>query len=181
MSQPSGGPGAGPGAGATAEDFDRRALGYAQRRVVLQTALMGGLCITVAGATWALSSAALAQSPGNGLIMVLVGAAVTALGWLATAWLRFTGRPPTAVEGTARLDKAPGNRIISGWIAVGLIFAACLAALLFAPRGKEPDAVAVILMIMSCPLVMLAGFYRIRRIMRGRSEAYTRWIAKHPR
>ncbi|MBP2413523.1 hypothetical protein JOF48_002322 [Arthrobacter stackebrandtii] len=167
-------PGGGPG------DFDRLALGYAQRRVVLVAALLGGLCITVAGATWALSSAALGEPPGNGLTMALVGLGATALGWLATAGLRFTGKEPKTVDGNARADRMSGNRVISGWIAFGLVFAACLAAFFLAPRGQEPDVVALLLMMASFPVVLLLGFYRIRWIMRSRSELYARWLAKHP-
>lgn len=164
---------------APADNYAQLALGYAQRRVILLAALLGGLCITGAGAAWALSSAIMYGSHKNGITMALLGLGVTALGWLATAGLRFTSKPPKPLQGSDRVESNTRNRIISGWIAFGLVLAACLAAILFAPRGKEPDAMALLLMMAAFPAVMLLGFYRIRHIMRCRDELYASWLAKH--
>ena len=163
-----------------AGDFDRLALGYAQRRVILVASLLGGLCITGAGTVWALSSAVMGELALNGLVMAAVGAGVTALGWLASAWLRFTGKGPKPLDGGDKVEPRTRESLIGGWVAFGLVAAAALAAILLAPRGREPDTVAVLLMLATVPAVLLLGFYWIRRIMRSRDKLYARWLAKHP-
>lgn len=163
-----------------AATFEQFALGFGQRRVLLVAGLLGGFCIAGAGLAWALGAAAYGLSPESGLSMIAVGLVVTALGWLATAGLRFTRKFPKPRPGSAGVEAKMRESIIAGWIAVGLVAAGCLALFLFSPRGREPDAASLLPSFIAFPAVLQAGLLHIRRTMRRRDQLFASWLARQP-
>ena len=159
-------------------DFEQRAVGFGQRRVVLVAGLLGGLCIAGAGIGWAAGSAAVGRSMESGIMMAGAGLVLTGLGWLATAWLRFTRKPPKPLPRGERAAAGTRSSINGGWAVLGVILAGCAAIVLFAPRGREPEVLALLPMVAAIPAVVLLGLFRIQSIMRRRDELYGRWLAR---
>lgn len=159
-------------------EFEALALGFGQRRVVLLGAMLGGFVITGAGLGWLLGSALAGQPPAPGLVMAGVGLVLTGIGWLVTAGLRFTRKLPRPLTGGHEAATGTRTSVAGGWVTFGLVLACVLAIVAFAPRGREPDVLAFLPMLLAIPLVMLLGFYRIRHIMDHRSELYAGWLAK---
>lgn len=159
-------------------DFDQLAVGFGQRRVFLLAAMLGGLTITGAGLGWMLGAALVDQPLNSGLIMAGVGLVLAGIGWLATAGVRFTRKLPKPPPNNQMPATGTSNGVIGGWVTSGLVLAGVIAIVLFAPRGREPDVVALLPMIVAIPAVLLLGFYRIRHIMANRNEMYARWLAK---
>ncbi len=160
------------------DDFDELALGFGQRRVLLLAATLGGFTIAGAGLGWMLGAALVDQPVNSGLIMIGVGLVLAGVGWLVTVGLRFTRKLPEPLRNGHKSAPSTRNSVAGGWVTLGLVLAGVLAILLFAPRGREPDVVALLPMIVAIPVVLLLGFHRIRHIMANRNELYTNWLAK---
>lgn len=160
-------------------DFEQHAVAFGHRRSLLVAGILGGLTISGAGIGWMLGAAAVAEPMGSGLIMTGVGLVLAGIGWLATVGVRFTRKLPKPVTNRQTIARSTRNGVAGGWVTFILVLAGVLAVFLFAPRGKEPDVLALLPMVMAIPTVMLIGFYRISHIMRNRNELYTLWLAKH--
>lgn len=156
------------------------ALGYGQRRVALVAAMIGGLVITGAGLGWLLGAAVFGESLESGLIMTGLGIFMTGLGWLITAGLRFTRKLPNPQTNGRKVAGSTRNSVVGGWLAIALFLLGILALFLFAPRGRQPDMLALFPMLLAVPVVMLLCFYRIRHIMLNRNKHYATWLAKRP-
>lgn len=163
------------------DEFERMALGFGQRRTVLVASVLGGLCIAGAGLGWLLGLGVSGQPLGPGLAMTGVGLVLAGIGWLASVGARFTHKLPKPLSGSEKVSAAAQNRVRSGWIALIVVLLGCVAIVLFTPRGKEPDVVAALPMIVAFPAVFILGLMRIRRILMNRKELYTVWLAKHHR
>lgn len=164
-----------------AEDgFDQQAVAFGHRRSLLVSCILGGLTIAGAGLGWMLGAAAVAQPMASGIIMAGVGLVLAGIGWLATAGVRFTRKVPEPITNRHTIARSTRNGVAGGWVAFILVLAGVLAVFLFAPRGREPDVLALLPMVMAIPTVMLLGFYRIRHIMLNRNKLYAGWLARRP-
>lgn len=160
------------------DQFQRLALGYARRRSHLVAALLGGLCVMGSGLAWALTALALGLEPGSGLVMLGVGAGMAALGWLATAGLRFTRSAPKPLDNAKDMESNTRINVISLWIVLALIAAGCLALFLFSPRGREADAMVLLPSFIAFPAVLLAGTVHIRSMVLRREALFAAWLAR---
>ncbi|MHA7176858.1 hypothetical protein ACX80D_09395 [Arthrobacter sp. Sr24] len=63
----------------------------------------------------------------------------------------FTRRlPPPPANGDKNLSRTR-NSVLGGWVGLGLVLVGALAILLFAPRGREFDVIAILPMIVAVP------------------------------
>lgn len=162
------------------DDFGQRALGFAQRRVVIIAATLGGLCVTGPGLGWLLGSAVVGEPLEPGFITTGVGLILTGVAWLATFGARFTQKLPRPMHGSDKAVARSENRVLSGWTALTLVLLGCVAIALFTPRGKEPDVLAILPMVAAFPAVLLSGLLHIRRVVKDRNALYAGWLAKRP-
>lgn len=163
------------------EQFAQLALGHARRRILLVAALLGGLCVAGSGAAWAVTSLLMGGSAESGLVMLGVGAVLAGVGWLATMGLRFTRKDPKPMDNAKDMESNASINVIAMWTLLGLVWAACLALLLFSPRGREPDAAVLLPSFMAFPAVLLAGVLHIRGTVRRREEIFTAWLGQRSR
>ena len=161
-----------------ATTFEQPALGYGRRRIILEGAMLGGLCIAGSGLAWAVSALLLGMSAESGVHMLGLGAVLSGLGWLVTLGGRFTRKVPKPLPDAKDVELNLRLNVMAMWTVLGLVWAACLALWLFAPLGREPDAAVLLPSFMAFPTCLVASVLYMRPIMRRRTTLYTRWLAK---
>jgi len=165
---------------ATAEHTDEtaRAYGYAQRRSWIFWAWWYGAVLAGTGAVDAVLLAIFGQNPERGVTMVIIGAAVSVLGWLVTLGVRFSRKPPKPATDLPRLEQ--GIRINPGVVKF-LVVAAVLipvALALFTPNGASPETSPILGFIGASILGLAAGMARSGWLFRNSSELYRRWLQR---
>ncbi|MBP1135437.1 hypothetical protein JOE31_001669 [Arthrobacter sp. PvP023] len=162
----------------TAKDPRATAFGFAQRRVWVFSAWWYPVVLAISGAVHAGVAAVLGQSLELGTVMVILGAVFASLGWVSTAWPRFTRKAPKPASDIPRVEQ--GIRITPGMIRTFLIATALgIAALvLFTPEGGWPETLPILGMLMTLPLGVAAGLAYTRRLMTNSAELYARWLER---
>ncbi|WP_146187546.1 hypothetical protein [Arthrobacter sp. HMWF013] len=155
---------------------DNYALAYAHRRTWVMASWMYGAIIAASGAAYVLASAVTGHDAGTGMGMIVFGAAMAAVGWLASAPKRFTRKIPKPAMDVPRAEQA--IRINKGVVvASNIVMAAIiLAAAVFAPRGTAPDVVPILAALsVWAPLL---GFLILRttRFLSERGPRYDLWL-----
>jgi hypothetical protein len=79
---------------AVATDPRAEAFSYAQRRTWVFFAWWYGMVIAIPGAVDAALSGLLGQETDRGIFMMILGAAISVVGWLVTLGVRFSRKPP---------------------------------------------------------------------------------------
>lgn len=155
---------------------DNYALAHAQRRTWVMASWMYGAIIAASGAAYVLASAVAGHDPETGMGMAILGAAMAAVGWLASAPKRFTRKIPKPAMDVARAEQA--IRINKGVVVVSNIVMAggILAAAVFAPRGTAPDVVPILAAL--AVWAPLLGFLILRttRFLIERGPRYELWL-----
>lgn len=155
---------------------DNYALGYAQRRSWVMWSWMYGAVMAAAGAAYALVAMAAGQDPETGTFMALLGLALAALGWLASAPKRFSRKLPKPAMDVPRAEQA--IRINRGVVIFSnILMAVIILGLAFGmPRGLAPDVVPVLAMMSVWAPLVGAGILRTRKLLMERGPRYVRWL-----
>lgn len=161
---------------ATAPAPDNYALGYAQRRSWVMWSWMYGAIMTAAGGAYALAALATGVDPGTGIVMLFLGLAIAAVGWLVSAPKRFTRELPKPATDVARAEQAIRiNRTVV--IVSNTVMAVILLGLAFGtPRGLAPDTVPVLAMVAVWAPLSGAGILGTRKLLMERGARYERWL-----
>lgn len=157
----------------TADNF---ALAYAQRRTWVMGSWMYGGMIAAAGTVYALASLATGESTETGDGMALLGLALAALGWLASAPKRFTRKLPKPSMDVPRAEQA--IRINKGVvISSNILMAVIILALAFGtPKGLSPESIPVLAMTSVWAPLMGVLIMRARKLLMERGPRYERWL-----
>lgn len=160
---------------------DAAAFGLAQRRSWVFSAWWYPAVLAVSGAVHAGLTQALALNPETGVVLAILGAAGSALGWALTAWPRFTRKAPRPAADIPRVEQ--GIRITPGVIRTILIAGALGigALVLFTPDGGLTESLPLLGMLVLWPLGLAAGLARTRRLMLDSAGLHTRWLDRRQR
>ena len=134
-----------------------------------------GAVLAATGAVDAVLLAIFGQDPERGIGMVVIGAAVSVLGWLVTLGLRFSRKQPKPASDLPRVEQ--GIRINPGVVKF-LVVAAVLipvALALYAPKGASSETTPILGFIGASILGLAAGMARSGWLMRNSLVIYRRW------
>lgn len=156
-------------------DEQARAYGYAQRRSWIFFAWWYGAVLAFSGMVDAALSALVGQDAERGIAMAILGAALSALGWLVTLGLRFSRKQPKPATDVPRVEQA--IRINPGvvWFLVAAAVLIPTALVLFTPKGGSPEVAPILGFIGVCILSLAAGMARSGWLMRNSLNLYRRW------
>lgn len=159
---------------------DERALafGYGQRRSWVFWAWWYGMVLAITGLADAALSLLVGQDPSRGIWMILLGAAVSVLGWLVTLGLRFSKKPPKPASDVPRVEQALR---INPWVVKGQVGVAVLVgvALVFlTPNGRSPEVLPYVSFVVVAILSLAAGTARSAWLMRHSAELYQDWLER---
>jgi len=141
-------------------------LGFAQRKSNLFFAWFAPLSLTLAGGLYALPALVShnAEDIETGVVMMLIGIVLSALGWLLSAPKRFSKKKLKPAVDIPRVDQAirihPPSRIWN-FVILGVI----VTALCLSPNGLTQDIISI--------TGLIIGFYAM--IMLGMECSY-RWL-----
>ena len=157
---------------------DGTALGFAQRKSLVFSAWWYPAVLGFSGVVQAGLAVALGQSAETGVVLSILGAAFSAVGWALTAWPRFTRKPPKPASDIPRVQQ--GIRITPGMIRTILIATAVGvgALMLFTPQGGSPEMLPLLGMLVIWPLGLAAGLAYTRRLMMNSAELYAQWLKR---
>ena len=163
---------------AVATDPRAQAFGYAQRRIWVFFAWWYGAVIAIPGAVDAGLSGFLGQEPERGVITMALGAVLSALGWLATLGIRFSGKLPKPASDIPRVEQA--IRINPNVIKVSVIGAVLIAAglILLTPNGRSPEVLPIVGLIAAAQLSIAAGMAYSGWLLKNSGELYSRWLER---
>lgn len=152
------------------------AYGFAQRRSWVFSAWWYSAVLAASGAVYSGFSLVLGQSPETGVVMAILGAALSAMGWALTAAPRFTRKFPKPASDIARVEQ--GIRTTPITIRTLLIATALgVAALaIITPKGGTPEMLPLLAMIVTVAAGACTGLAYIRRLMMRSVELYARWL-----
>ena len=157
---------------------DGAAFGYAQRRSWVFSAWWYPAVLGASGMAQAGLAVALGASAETGIVLAILGAACSALGWAVTARPRFTTKPPRPASHVPRVEQ--GIRVTPIMIRTILIVSVLgvAALVLFTPKGGSPETLPLLGMLMVWPLGLAAGLAYTRSLMVNCAELYARWLER---
>ncbi|MGX5717171.1 hypothetical protein [Arthrobacter sp. MAHUQ-56] len=165
---------------ATAVATDERALelGYAQRRSWIFWAWWYGVALAITGAADAILSGLVGQDTSRGVGMVLLGAPISAVGWLLTIGVRFSKKLPKPARDVPRVEQ--GIRINPGVVRVLVIATVLIAAAIvfLTPRGTSPETLPYTGLVATAILSLAAGMARSGWLFRNSNQLYARWLER---
>lgn len=168
---------------ATAVAAEERALelGYAQRRSWIFWAWWYGVALAITGAGDAIFSGLVGQDTSRGVGMVLLGAPISALGWLLTLGARFSKKLPKPAKDVPRVEQ--GIRINPGVVKFLVIATVMVAAamVVLTPRGTSPATLPYTGLVAAAILSLAAGMARSGWLFRNSSQLYRRWLERRQR
>jgi hypothetical protein len=152
-----------------------QAFGYAQRRSWVFFAWWYGAVIAIPGAVDAALSGLLGQDPERGVITMALGAALSALGWIVTLRVRFSGKLPKPASDIPRVEQS--IRINPNVIKVSVIGAVLIAAglILLTPNGRSPELLPIVGLIAAAQLSIAGGLAYTGWLLKNSGELYARW------
>lgn len=120
----------------------------------------------------------LGLSTEPGIFVTILGAAFASLGWVFTAWPRFTRKPPKPASDIPRVEQ--GIRITPGMVRTVLIASGLGigALVLFTPNGGSPETLPMLGMLVTLPLGAAAGLAYTGWLMKNSDELYSRWLER---
>lgn len=154
------------------------AFGYGQRRSWLFWAWWYGAVLAITGCVDAVLSGLVGQGTERGITMVVLGGALSVLGWLATLGLRFSKKPPKPARYLPRVEQA--IRINPGVVGF-LVVAAMLitAALVFlTPKGTSSETLPYIGLVAAAILSLAGGMARSGWLMKNSDQLYSHWLGR---
>lgn len=89
-----------------ATDPRAQAFGYAQRRTWVFFAWWYGMVIAIPGAVGAGPCGLLGREADRGIFMVILGTAISVVGWLVTLGVRFSPKTPNPASDIPRVEQA---------------------------------------------------------------------------
>lgn len=154
------------------------AFGFAQRRSWVFSAWWYPAVLAISGLAYVGLSLMLGQDMETGIVLLILGAVMSGLGWAMTAWPRFTRKPPKPASDVARVEQ--GIRSTPIMIRTVLVAAALIvgALVLFTPQGAAPGTLPLLGMLITWPVGICAGFAYTRRLMVNSGELYARWLGR---
>jgi len=152
------------------------AYGFGQRRSWVFSAWWFSAVLAASGVAYSGFSLMLGRSPETGVVLAILGAAMSAMGWALTAMPRFTRKFPKPAADIPRVEQ--GIRTTPITIRTFLIATALgVAALaILTPGDAYPDILPVLAMIVTLAAGVCAGLAYIRRLMIRSAELYARWL-----
>ncbi len=156
-----------------------QALGYAQRRSWIFYAWWYPAVLAIAGTAQAGTSLLVGGDPELGTVLVIIGAVLSGVGWVATAAPRFTRKAARPATDIPRVDQ--GIRITPGiiWTLLAGTAAIVLALVLFTPKGSSAEALPLLSLPVSFAAGIAAGLGYTRKLMMHSESIYARWLQEH--
>lgn len=158
---------------------DNYALAYVQRRVWVLSSWSYGVLLAAGGTVYVLASAVTGNDPEVGAGVVLLGGALAALGWLASAPKRFSRKLPKPAREVWRAEQDIRTNkpavIVANVLGAGII----LAITFLTPRGMAPDVIPIAAMLAVWPPLVGALMLRITKLLVERGAIYERWLQSH--
>lgn len=154
------------------------AFGFAQRRSWVFSAWWYPAVLGISGMVQAGLALTLGASAETGIVLAIVGAACSALGWALTARPRFTSKPPRPASDIPRVEQ--GIRVTPIMIRTILIVSVLgvAALVLFTPKGGSPETLPLLGMLLVWPLGLAAGLAYTRSLMVNSADLYARWLER---
>ena len=152
--------------------------GFAQRKAWVFSAWWYPGVLALSGAVYGVFALLLGQSPETGVVMAILGTALSALGWALTIAPRFTRKRPRPASDIPRVEQ--GIRTTPITIRTLLIAGALAVAalMLFTPGGASVDVLPLFGLLVTLILGMCAGLAHIRRLMMNSAELYATWLKR---
>lgn len=157
------------------------AFGFAQRRSWVFSAWWYPAVLGFAGATHSVISLFAREDPETGVVLLIIGAVLAALGWALTVQPRFTKSQPKPASDISRIEA--GIRITPGIVWTVLIGADIIVLLLvfFTPNGTSPEAFPLLGLLIAFSVGLAAGLGYTRWLMVNSAEHYERWLQRGQR
>lgn len=164
-----------------ATDPRATALGFAQRRSWVFYAWWYPAVLGLAGAVHAGLSLLAGVDPELGVVLLIMGTVLAALGWAVTVKARFTRKRPRPASDIPRVDQ--GIRIAPGiiWTVLGGTAAIVLLLVLFTPKGASPETLPLLGLLIAFAVGVAAGLGYTRWLMANSAELYDRWLQRGQR
>jgi hypothetical protein len=161
-----------------AMDPRAHAFGYAQRRVWIFFAWWYGAVIAIVGAVYAALCAILAQDPETGTGMFILGAGLSALGWLVTLGVRFSKKIPKPASDIPRVEQSIriNPKVIKFSVAGAIVVAA--SSILLTPNGRSPEVLPIVGLIAAAQLSVAGGVAYSGLLLKNSGELYARWLER---
>jgi hypothetical protein len=163
------------------DDLQQRiATGYAQRRIWVFYAWWWPVIFTAGGLLYALP-AAIAGNPQDletGIIMFILGAVMSVLGWLMSLKPRFSKKEPKPATDMNRVAQA--LRIHAGVRLVNIIFLGLiLIALVFAPNPNKQEILSLAGLFIGIYAATLIGMEYRYKLLKNSAMHYWNWKEKN--
>lgn len=154
------------------------AVGFAQRRSWVFYAWWYPAILALSGAVHALISLLVGADPELGTVLLIIGAALSALGWAVTAAPRFTRKDPKPASDIPRVDQ--GIRITPRiiWTILCGTAAIVLALVLFTPKGTTAEAAPLLSLPVSFACGVAGGLAYTRNLMINSSSIHKSWLQR---
>lgn len=155
-----------------------RAFGYAQRRIWVFWAWWYGAVHFITGAADGTLSAILGQDPERGIFMMVLGTALSALGWLLTLGLRFRRKLPEPASDVLRVEQAlrTNRSAIKTSVIVSVLIVAALITL--TPNGRSPGSLPIVGLVTALLTSITGGMAYSASVLRNSGELYARWLER---
>jgi hypothetical protein len=135
-----------------------------------------GAVIAIPGAVDMGLSFLFVQDTERGIVLMILGAGLSALGWLVTLGVRFSKKLPKPASDIPRVEQAlrinPGA--IKGSVVVSLLIVAAL--ILFMPAGKSPELLPIVGLVAAALMSITGGMAYSASILKNSAELYARWL-----
>jgi hypothetical protein len=151
------------------------ALAWAQRRVWVLGSWWYGIIIAASGAVYALAAVLMGSDPETGAIMAVLGLALAGFGWVVSAPMRFSRKPPKPVMDVNRAEHAIRINREVVLVSNGVMVAAIIApAWIMSPDAAEAGVPILAMLAVWAPMLGVL-ILRARKLLIQRQARYARW------
>lgn len=155
------------------------ALGFSQRRSWVFYAWWYPAVLGLSGAVHAGLALLNQTDPELGVVLLIIGTALSVLGWAVTAAARFTRKLPRPATDIPRVEQ--GIRITPGiiWTVLGGTALILLLLVLFTPQGGSPESIPLLGLLAAFGGGIASGFAYVRWLMKNSEDLYGRWLERN--
>lgn len=155
------------------------AFGFSQRRSWVFYAWWYPAVLGLSGAVHAGLALLTQGDPELGVVLLIIGAVLAALGWAATAAPRFTRKLPRPAADIPRVEQ--GIRITPGiiWTVLGGTAVILLLLVLFTPKGASPETIPLLGLLAAFAGGIAIGLAYTRWLMKNSEDLYGRWLQRN--
>lgn len=157
------------------------AFGYAQRRSWVFYAWWYPAVLGFAGAVHAGLSLVAGMSPETGVVLLILGTVLAAVGWAVTAKPRFTAKQPKPASDIPRVEQRIRITPLIIRTVLGGTAVIVLLLVLLTPKGTSPEALPLLGLLIAYSSGVAAGLTYIGWLMVNSGELYDRWLQRGQR